>query len=177
MSKVINNYLLDGVIFILIGIVLLVWPQETLNLAIRIVGGAIAAMGTCKILMYFIKKEDDRRIGKLLLGILQGVLGIALLLRPGFFISFIPVIVGAMLLYGGIVLFLRAWKVRKMAADNVRIAFILSFIYILLAVICFADPPILAVHIMQFNGIVLIFEGLSIISIMFMIGRNMTQEE
>ena len=176
MSKVINNYLLDGIILILIGVVLLVWPQETLNLAVRIIGGAVAAMGACKLLMHFIKKEEERKIGKLLIGILQVVLGIVLLLKPELFISFIPVIVGVLLLYGGIVLLPAAWKARKNDTNNAKIALIISVVYILLAVICFVNPAAFAAYIMKFNGIVLIFEGLSIVILMFKIGRSVMEE-
>lgn len=94
-----TNRILSAVVFILLGLILLLFPNATMILVCTIIGWGVLISGVVALI-------DAIRNGNGGFGVAAGVigiiLGIYLVARPGFLASIIPFVVGIVLVVNGI---------------------------------------------------------------------------
>jgi len=97
------GYIIMSALFVLFGILLLIYPENMGKAAGLITGIAIMVFGIFKIVGYFSK--DLFRLAfqyDLAFGILLEVLGIIILTKPGGFVEFITIVIGIAFLADGL---------------------------------------------------------------------------
>lgn len=165
-TELFKSYIFDGILLMVLGLLLIVWPGGALNVLCILMGAAVAIMGILKMISFFRRSNSERLPSDLLIGVIMLVLGIALIVKADFFIEFFNVVLAIMLIYGAILMFAQA----IMLKDEKGLMFILSLVFsvitLILAVIIFINPVGFASFMTQLRGISLMVEGLAMILVM-----------
>ncbi len=98
-----------------------------------------------------------------MVGIVQAVVGIILLARPGFFVGIYTLAWGIIIAYGAVVSLAELMRVRKYDVDLFTPAIALAILTLILAIVVILHPALIAAYITQLIGISVIVEGLSLL--------------
>ena len=166
MKAFFRSYLVDAVLLIILGVVLLVYPQSSLDFMLHWAGILLLVMGGAKIIWYFLK-SDRRENDALAVSIGQALLGLALLIAPGFFKGILPFLTGVLIAYGAIVSLLRSLKARKLGIRASGTVTILSVITLVLAlgigIYMIMHPVAVTGLIIRAIGASLLLEGVTML--------------
>lgn len=93
-----------SIIALVLGIVLVVWPESAVNLIIIVLGALALLFGTVSIVVSLKKEESESNKKSLLTmnGLASVVLGLVLIIFPTFFAGVVMFLFGAMLLVSGV---------------------------------------------------------------------------
>lgn len=95
--------LLMAVISLLLGIVMVIYPEKTISVICYIIAGAILIYGIIDIVSYFTAKSYEGAFSlSLIKGIIASVIGIVIFIKPQYLITFIPIVMGILLIIDGI---------------------------------------------------------------------------
>ena len=166
-SNALKNYIVDAILLITLGLVMLIWPQWSLQIIFKWVGIGLIVTGLIKGVIYFTKKEKkERSVSDLLVGIAQLAAGIFVVVKAEFLASYFPIVAAILLAYGAIVMIVRAVSMKDGNQNRFRLSLILGIVTLVLAVVVFAHPAMLANLMMQTAGISMIIEGISLLIVM-----------
>ncbi len=165
-KDILKNYMLDGILLILLGIAMLIWPNSSLKALCIIIGIALCVIGLVHVLGFFASKDATRSPQQLIGGILPLALGILLIAASGFFIGAFQFVCGLLLLYGAALMFAQAWMLRSVRGLDFTLALVFACVTLVLAVVILIDPVAFASFITQLHGISLIIEGLSMLLVL-----------
>ena len=164
MKRFFKNYLIEGLLMIALGIALLVWPYETNTVLITVIGVLFALVGVLRIAISAAYIGGKKCIPDVVIGLLQIAAGVLLIAKPGMFVNLFPFVIGAILCYGALALFIRSVVARH------GIMRILGIVFALLlggfAVMIMAFPEVFGDYIARLHGIALIIEGVIIVIFM-----------
>lgn len=157
-----TNILGSAVLCIILGVVLVIYPNTSLAIVCRAVGVIVLITGLGflishvrgGIFSWFYKLD-------LVLGILFAILGGYILLNPLGLISIIPIVFGVLLIYHGISDLGQALELRKYEADRWWLSIIIAVITIGLGILIMRNPFDTMDILMRIIGISLIYDGLS----------------
>lgn len=164
-----GSYIAASVVYIIIGIVLLLFPEMSLKVVCGIFGTVILLFGLLRIFSY-IRNRDVGFIGQfeLALGIVFSVIGGFLLWKPGVILSILPIVIGIYIIFDSLQNFKQALDLYKVSYDKWWLMLILSMILALLGVIIVLNPFETVEVSVMFIGGIFVFDGISnIISILF----------
>ena len=170
-SSALKNYIVDAVLLIVLGLVLVIWPHAALRAIFTWTGIGLIVLGVIKGII-FIAKKEDQNVTDLLVGLLQIAVGIFFIVRADFLIAFFPTVMALLLGYGAIVMIIRAIKLKNGDRNPFILALVLGIVTLILAVIIFLHPALLANIMMQASGVSMILEG---ISILIVLSRNVEE--
>ena len=109
------SFLLAAVLYVILGLVLLIWPGVSATVFCYAFGGILLIYGVVTIVSFFLR--DSRQgsfVFELFLGIVAAALGLLFLLRPVIVASVLPVILGLFIVVDGLVNLKRALELRRM---------------------------------------------------------------
>lgn len=157
-----TNILGSAVLCIILGIVLMVYPDTSLTLVCQAVGVIVLVTGIGFIISHirgglfslFYKLD-------LILGLLFLVLGVYILMNPWGLLSIIPIVFGVLLIYHGISDLGQAMELRKYEADRWWISIIIAVITIVLGFLIMSNPFGTIDMLMRIIGACLVYDGLS----------------
>lgn len=158
MLKSINKYLnlsvVVSILFVILGIVLMVWPETSLNTISYVLATFLIIYGiynfidgfTINPIFYFMQMTNS---------ILSVIFGIVLLVNPTFFEKLIPIVLGIFFIISG------SFKVRmsfiiKGVTGNWFLSLITSIIMILCGIVLIMNPMITAIVVTSMIGIILV---------------------
>jgi len=157
-----TNILGSALLCVILGIVLVIYPNTSLALVCRAVGVIVLITGAGFLLSHirggifsWFYKLD------LILGVLFVILGGYILLNPLGLLSMIPIVFGVLLIYHGISDLGQALELRKYEADRWWISIIIAVITIALGILIMKNPFDTIDMLMRIIGICLIYDGLS----------------
>lgn len=166
------SYLLAAILYIAFGLVLLIWPKTTGDIICFAFGLILIVYGAITIISFFV---HDSRQGsyrfELVIGIVAAALGILFLVNPDFVLSVFPVILGLYVVVDACLNLRRALELKRMEYPRWWVALALSLITIALGVLILFRPGFIADFIIMIIGGVLIYNGLSDLWSLFMLGR------
>lgn len=88
-------YIVLSVIYIALGIVLLIYPSESIDVICRIIGATALVFGFYGIIRFFFRTVTTfYSVFMLITGIFSFICGIILLVKPDFIKTFFPVVIG-----------------------------------------------------------------------------------
>ena len=102
----------------------------------------------------------------MLVGGLQIAVGIFAIAKAEFLASNSLIVVAILLAYGAIVMIARAVRMKDGDQNKFRLSLILGIVTLVLAVVVFVHPAVLANLMMQATGIAMIVEGISLLIVM-----------
>lgn len=164
--SLLTSFVFDGLLLIALGVFMLVWPEKAQKTICIIVGAVLGLMGLAKGFFFFKKQEEERSTLELLLAILLFGAGIALLVASSFFAQYFYFIIGIILAFGALMMYIRAFQVRKEASSRFVTALAFATLTLIFAVIVCINPAAFANFITRLHGASLIVEGLGMIIVL-----------
>lgn len=156
------NYTLSAVICVIIGAVLIIWPGTSTKVVCMMLGGMMLIYGIIQIILYFVARERTIYLqGMLLLGIVLGVVGAWILLKPESIIAIVPVIMGIIIVVHGLHNATQSIDLKKMGYEKWWVAFLFSILTIVLGGVLVYNPFSVVNTVVRVIGAFLIYDGLS----------------
>ncbi len=166
-KNVFKNQIISYVVILLLGIILLAFPIETISIGTEIIAGIFIVAGLANIIYFFIDNNPKNKMDTIYFVIsLAGIiLGIYTFMKPLWLITVINIIVGCLLIIGAInnLRYLFKYKVKNYFW---WIFTILSFVILILGIVVIINPIEVASIITRLEGASLIFEAIMSLMIM-----------
>lgn len=153
----ISLYLLSAT-YIVLGVVLMVWPGRTLTVLCLLVGLVIALSGV-RLLVRYLRTPSHFFLRHLSLvgGIICCALGGFLCLKPALIISLVPVVFGLFIIFDSLVRLGDAWALRR--AGGFGSMLVLVLLSCLLGILMICDPFGAAETMTMAMGAILLVES------------------
>ncbi|HIR12843.1 MAG TPA: DUF308 domain-containing protein [Candidatus Choladousia intestinavium] len=162
MKKFRRSYILLSALYVVLGIVLLVWPATSVRMICYILGFVMVVLGITYGILYFTK---DRLSGVLQMDLVIGIVCLAfgafILLNPEFLASVLPFAMGIILLLGAVVKFQSAWNMKRLGFKKWYLVMILALLMVLLAVLLLWNPFTEEKYMILYTGACLVLDGLT----------------
>lgn len=157
--------LLAALIMIIIGVTILLWPDQTGTILVYVVGGLIAAAGIVRAVLYFARNERTSpfSFGGLTVGLTLLAIGVVLLLRPEILKNILAIVLGCLLIFSGFGNLQTAIELARLKVARWWLPMIFAFIAIVCGIIAVADIINVAATLMIFLGVALCVEGILVI--------------
>lgn len=151
-----------AVLYILLGLLLLLFPGVTGTVFVWALAAGAAAYGLSHLWRYFQSTKDGTpSVGELFLGVISLAFALFAILRPAVILSFLPFVLGGLLLLDGIgkvPLAIQAFRIR----DALRVPVCISALLpLLVGVLLVFNPFSAAKMTIMIFGITLILDGAS----------------
>lgn len=168
MRSIKDSYIVTSVLYILLGLVLFIYPEMSLKLVCNMIGALILIYGGIKIFSWFRNRESGFFRFDLILGIVFAVIGGFLLLRPDIIVSILPVTIGIYILFDSLVNLRQAFDLKEAGYEKWWSMLILAVIMIILGLIMIFNPFGTVSLMVMFMGGIFLFRGISnVVSIIF----------
>ena len=92
LNEIRKNEIISNLVLLVVGIILTIWPDETLNIAVNLVGSVIIIFGIVSLVMGLKNKGNDYL--SLFIGILAIIVGIFVIIKSSTVISIIHILLG-----------------------------------------------------------------------------------
>lgn len=161
-KKLSNNELVSNLILLVVGIILTIWPNESLDVAVNLVGSLIIIFGVVNLFMWFTNKANN--YASLFVGILATIIGIFVIVKSMEVVSFVHILLGIAVLANGITN-LKALFDIKTNTKTWKVLLISAIITTLLGLLLIFKPIWIADIVIRLGGIIMIVasvEGLLI---------------
>lgn len=171
-NQIITERILISIIFLLLGIIILIYPQISINILAYMIAGLFIVSGIYLIGIDFYTRNLFFPMDTLLNGIFSILLGVIILIYPNIFRVIIPIILGTYFIVTSI-LKLRIVSILK---DIDTSSWILSIITTILSIICgiilIINPMDTSIALTIFAGIMIMIYSISNIIDMTLFKRN-----
>jgi len=165
MKKTLNSVLgvvLVSILFILLGIVLIIWPDIAGKIVCYSLGVLILIFAAFRIVSFFTDKKVYFMFNlDLVVGLVAAGVGVYMLISPETVITVLPFMVGLLILFSSILDLQKALMLRNYGNPRWKSSLVLTFVKMALGIFMLAAPFLLAMAFIQVIGIALIYNGLS----------------
>ena len=161
-KELLKNELVTDIVLLIVGVILTIWPDETLNVAVNVVGSVICIFGIINFILWFTNKGN---YSTLFLAILAFMIGILIIVRSATIISIMHIILGIAVLADGITNLKSLYEV-KSDTKSWKALFISAIITTLLGLLLIFRPLFIADMVVRIGGIIMILCGLEGLLIM-----------
>ncbi len=157
-----NGILVSGIFLIIVGLILLFFPEGTTRLIAYITAVLLLVLGIAQIIGYLRSEPGmGRHQSSLAAGIMLVIAGLIVYFRAEAVISIIPVIMGIIIAISGVAKLQQAVDLARMKVSRWSTVLVIALLNIVLGVIIIFDPFSTAMTLLRFVGIGLIYSGLS----------------
>ena len=161
-EKLVGGGRLVSIVMALFGLILLLWPGHTLELAARIIGVGLLVAGLISCIAWVRRRHSVRgRAMNLAEGIVGVAAGLFVLLAPRFIVSILPVTVGLLIAVNGVVNLAQALELRRAAYGGWKAPLVMAVLTILLGGVIVMNPFSIAATTVAVIGAVLVYNGVS----------------
>ena len=175
-SKSINTMIISSLAYLVLGLIMIIWSKSVETAFCYALGTALTVYGIFNILSFFLSRETSL-ILELITGILSTAVGVFTLISPGTIIGIIFFIIGILII---IVSAMDIKYALMLKAYNMKywwIYFVLSLIVIIIEISTILFKDFFADLIMILLGALLVYEGLSGLSLLFFTNRYSKKSE
>lgn len=162
LNKLKSTLITTAVIYVVLGLVMLLIPVVVSDFICYIIGALFLVLGVAGILSYI--KAKGSYFGSsitLVVSIVFAALGVYILCNPVSFASFIPLVVGIMLLVDSVNKFQSTFELKKAGYKSWWQMLIVSFVIVGLSIFLIFIPFKAVELFIRIIGALLIFDGLS----------------
>ena len=156
-----TNRIIFSVGAVIIGIVLLIWPETSLNIISRCIGIALAVGGLVAGGFFIKDHESLSRSFLLVMGVIMIICGVVIFLHPYDLVRLIPSIMGVLVLVSGIVNLMETFTLSKRKYSKWWVSLIISLITIGAGIFLVKYAFDLVAIITRIAGGILLFDGVS----------------
>lgn len=173
LKKFKTNVVISSLLCVLLGLVLVLWPGLTIQVACTAVGAVLIISGAIRIISYFTAGDGSMYSQiNLIFGIIFAVVGVWIVIKPDKVLAIIPIIVGIVIVLHGLHNLQQAIELCKDKYDKWWIALILGILTVGFGVLLICRPFAAIDTVVMLIGIFLIYDGLSNIWIVSRIYKN-----
>ena len=144
-KRVKADAIMSAVLCIALGVVLIVWPGETINIVCKVLAAGLIILGGVELFSYITNRNGYMFTG--ILGLIVLIVGVWIFLKPSSIVSLVPIVIGVILAVHGV--------------QDVKMALIIAIISIAFGVLCIVNAFGMVKLAMQFVGAALIYDGIS----------------
>ena len=153
--------ILSLVVIALVGLFLVIYPGDTLNIVVGVFGCALLLIGVIGIVSYFLpKNKNSRSTLDLLISIVEAIVGPIVVSNIGFVISLFPIFAGVIIALQG-VLYLISTLRMKSDNNSWKLGLVLSLVMIAFGILIFANPFATQATLVRLTGVALIYNAIS----------------
>ena len=172
------NYTVSAVICVIIGLVLIIWPGTSTQVVCMVFGGMLLAYGIIQIALYLFAREHTLYLqGILLLGIVFGVLGAWILIKPEIIIATVPIVIGLIVIVHGVHNTLQAIDLKKLGYSKWWVALLFGILTVALGMILVYNPFSVVNTVVRVIGAFLIYDGMSDMWIISRISKTKKEKQ
>ena len=153
------RYRLNGIILILIGLFMLLWPEASLKILCIIVGVVLIVSGIIRLVNYFQNKALNPDQKDMITGIVLMVVGVLLIVISRFFVLVFLILAGIVLVIGCIMMFVRAWQMREEKGKDFVLSIVIGALILILGIVMIINPVGTAAFVIQLCGVALMIVG------------------
>ncbi|MBQ8946496.1 MAG: DUF308 domain-containing protein [Lachnospiraceae bacterium] len=161
----IPSTLITSILWILLGVILLVYPGESLDTLARVLGIIVIAFGVIEAILNFTNGGGAGIFG-IGVGILLIIPGLVVVIRPDVLVSLLPILAGLIIAIHGIVSLVNSFQL--IGRDKYWwIGLLLSVVTIAFGALLFTRAHDAAKTVARIVGILMIFSSVSHIWVLF----------
>lgn len=161
MEKIRKTTMLSAIIYIIVGLVMIIFPAFVSNSICYVIGSLSLVFGLFRLMTYFQTNYKNFLTGIFLFSSLLFIgLGIYIILFPEKIISMIPFIIGMILIVDGIQKLVQVHNIKRAGYDNPLALLIYAVLLIILGIILLRNPFGAIVIVIRIVGIFLVVDAL-----------------
>ncbi len=154
-----NSLVFTSFLYIVLGVVLILFPDNSLELACSLIGIVTLAYGGVRIASYFQKGGEYANRFDLFTGVILAVVGVFLLLCPQFVISLIPIALGIYILVDSFSAMKKALDMKALGFDKWWISFLIALLLAVFGAVMIINPFGAMASLTVFIGWSFVFDG------------------
>lgn len=159
LKRIKADIIVSALLCVGLGVVLLIWPEKTIDIFCRILAIGLIIMGVVDIVSYFMNRSIHPFAGAL--GLIVLLVGIWVFIKPESVVSLIPIVIGVILCVHGIQDMKLAIETKGNGYDKWWSMLIIAAISLVFGVLCIVNAFGMVKLALQFIGIALIYDGIS----------------
>lgn len=154
------NMLLLSALYVVLGLVLLFWPEMVLGAICILIGGLVAGTGVFQLVRFFVARERLFFAPlTLITGLISLGLGLFLLLRSDVILTALPLVFGLFVVFDSVVRLQNAWELRRLGISSWKGIFGMGIISVVLGLVVLFNPFATVQALVMGIGVILIIEG------------------
>ncbi len=154
--------LLMAVISLVLGIIMVIFPQKTMSVICYVIAAAILLYGVIDIISYFTSKSYEGNFSLTLLrGVVASVIGIIIFIRPDFLSTFIPIVLGILLIIDGITSIQKSVFLKNNNIYFWHVSMVESILTLALGIFVLINPLSADIAIITCLGVAFIWYGIT----------------
>lgn len=154
-----NSLILTSVLYLALGLVLILFPGATLDLACILAGVVTLVYGAVRILSYFRDGGGYSKRFDLFIGVMLAILGVILLVSPHFIVPFLPFALGIYILVDSFTAMKKALDMKALGFQRWWISFLAAAVLAALGLVMIFRPIAVVTSSIAFIGAVFVFDG------------------
>lgn len=153
------DMILSAFVCTVLGIVLLVWPAETIDIFCKILAIGLVLIGIVNLVSYFINRSAHP-FGAVL-GAIVLLVGVWIFITPESIVSLVPIVIGVMLCVHGIQDVKLAFETKANGYEKWWSILLIALVSVIFGVLCISKAFGVVTLALQFIGVALIYDGVS----------------
>ncbi len=155
------NVTLSAVLTVLLGLVMIFYPEQTNLFVARFIAAIIVVVGALQLIHALFGEGNRSRTSGMVVAAIILVLGLYLFFRPALIVNIIPIIIGILLVVHGVQDFSMAFETRGYEGDRWWIGLVLGLISIVAGLFCIANAFKVVAFGVMLTGIMLVYDGVT----------------
>ena len=156
------NFILASILYLLLGLVLLIWPAASSLALCRLLGAALLLYGLFNLVGFFLR---DSGMGafrlELFLGVIATGVGIFFLVQSRLVLSFLPIVMGVYVVIDSAVALKRTLELYRMEYHRWWLSLVLALVGIVLGLVLVLRPFAVTTAFFRLVGVVFLYLGIS----------------
>lgn len=174
--KTINNAVLRSVFAVVLGLVLILWPEATINYLVVIIGVLFVIPGLISVIAYFTRNREIQPSPMFPIEGAGSILfGLWLIIMPTFFVSILMYVLGVLLIIAGVQQIMTLISARKWTTVGFGF-YIIPVLIFIAGIIILSNPFQVAANTFMFLGIAAIIYGFSELFNWFRFKKNTSSQ-
>ncbi len=155
------GFIVSSIFYIVLGIILIIWPQISIRVICKLFGLLILALGIGRVIRYFSNIEYDTPFQlDFAHGILNILIGIFMLISPNALVIALPVVLGIVILIDSVLRLQISIDLKRLQYDDWLVSFILALVTTVFGVLLLFNPFVGSMVLTRFIGISLTIDGI-----------------
>lgn len=153
------DMILSAVLCAVMGIVIFVWPDKTIDVLCKILAVGLILIGVVNLISYFTNRSIHPFAGPL--GLIILLVGFWIFMKPESIVSLVPIVIGVLLVIHGVQDIKVAIESKDNGYERWWSMLIVGSVSLIFGVICIVNAFGLVKLALRFVGIALIYDGAS----------------
>lgn len=154
-----NSLVFTSVLYVVLGVVLMVFPATALNLSCTLIGIVTLIYGAVRIVSYFRDGGTYSNRFDLFFGVVLAAVGVFLLVCPQFIVSLIPIALGIYILVDSFTAMKKALDMKALGFEKWWVSFLAAVLLAVFGMVMIFNPFGTMASLVVFIGAGFVFDG------------------